>query len=313
MIISASRRTDIPAFYSDWFINRLKEGFLYVRNPMNYHQVSKVKLTKDVVDCIVFWTKNPKPMLKYLDELKDFCYYFQFTLTPYDKNVEKNLEHKDEIINTFIELSKSIGKDKVIWRYDPIILSEKYTISYHKEKFQYLIKRLAPYTNKCIISFLDIYKNTKENMMHLNINPITYENMKELGEAFALLGEKYKIKIETCGENADLSQVGIFHGRCIDDDLILKILEKKIKVSRDKNQRDDCLCKSSIDIGMYNTCLNSCTYCYANFIKNAAINNFKKHDVNSPFLIGNLTEEDKVTERKMESLILREEKQLSFF
>ena len=137
MILSVSRRTDIPNYYSEWFYNRIKEGFLYVRNPMNAHQVSEIKITPDVVDCIVFWTKNPLPMMKRLNETKDYNYYFQFTLTGYGNDVEVNLSNKKtEMIPVFQELSEKIGKQKVIWRYDPIFFSDRYTKEYHLKAFK---------------------------------------------------------------------------------------------------------------------------------------------------------------------------------
>ena len=160
MIISVSRRTDIPSYYSEWFFNRLKDGYAYVRNPMNPHQISEVSLSPDVVDGIVFWTKNPTPMLNRLDELQDYTYYFQFTLTPYGVDIEKNIPSKNKIvIPTFQKLSTLIGKDRVIWRYDPILLNDKYTLQYHMKYFRVLCDKLAGYTEKCTISFLDLYKN----------------------------------------------------------------------------------------------------------------------------------------------------------
>ena len=136
MIISASRRTDIPAFYSDWFFNRIKEGYVLVRNPMNAHQISKISLSADVIDCIVFWTKNPRPMINRLDELKDYNYYFQFTLNSYAKDIEPNVPSKDkEIIKSFRELSEKIGKDRVVWRYDPILINDNYSVDHHIKYF----------------------------------------------------------------------------------------------------------------------------------------------------------------------------------
>lgn len=163
MILSASRRTDIPNYYSDWFYHRVKEGFLYVRNPLNIHQISEIKITPDVVDCIVFWTKNPLPMMKRLDELKEYHYYFQFTLTGYGKDVEVNLpDKKTSMVSIFRELSNKIGREKVIWRYDPIFFSNKYTVQYHLKAFKNIAEALNGYTEKCVISFVDIYaKNRK--------------------------------------------------------------------------------------------------------------------------------------------------------
>jgi len=157
MIISASRRTDIPAFFSEWIINRLKEQYAYVRNPMNIHQVSKINLSPDVVDCIVFWSKNPKPIINKLNALKDYMYYFQFTLNAYDKDFEENLPTLSTRIDTFQTLSNYIGKERVIWRYDPIIINEKYSIDWHIERFKYLTEQLCLYTEKVTISFIDLY------------------------------------------------------------------------------------------------------------------------------------------------------------
>lgn len=165
MILSVSRRTDIPNYYSEWFYNRIKEGFLYVRNPMNAHQISEIKITPDVVDCIVFWTKNPLPMMKRLNEIKDYNYYFQFTLTGYGNDVEVNLPNKKtEMIPVFQELSEKIGKQKVIWRYDPIFFSDRYTKEYHLKAFKSIAEALSGYTEKCVISFVDIYPKNKKNM-----------------------------------------------------------------------------------------------------------------------------------------------------
>ena len=160
MIISVSRRTDIPAFYSEWFFNRLKAGEVLVRNPMNARQISKIKLTPDAVDGIVFWTKNPAPMLDRLYLLKDYIYYFQFTLNAYGKEIESGVPSKNRfVIPTFQRLSDLIGPDRIVWRYDPIFLNETYTIDYHIYYFEKLARRLSPFTRKCTISFLDSYRN----------------------------------------------------------------------------------------------------------------------------------------------------------
>ena len=164
MILSVSRRTDIPNYYSEWFYNRIKEGYLYVRNPMNAHQISKIILSPEVVDCIVFWTKNPEPMFSRLDELDAYQYYFQFTLTGFGNDIECNVPHKKEhMIPVFQKLAKRIGKQKMIWRYDPIIFTDKYTPEYHLKAFRQIAEELNGYTSKCVISFVDIYtKNRKK-------------------------------------------------------------------------------------------------------------------------------------------------------
>lgn len=300
MILSVSRRTDIPAFYSEWFINRIKEGFVYVRNPFNYNQVSKVKLSPDNVDCIVFWSKNPKPLVEkinILDDLK-YKYYFQFTITPYKKDLEKNIGDKKDIINTFIDLSKLIGKNRVILRYYPILQNENYNVRFHVQAFDKLCTLLCNYTEKVIISFLDDYNKVIRNINSLKIREITGDDMKLIAYEFKGIADKHGLIIETCAEKIDLSEIGINHGKCIDGDLIESIIGYKIK---NKNlldgNREHCGCMKCIDIGQYDTCIHNCLYCYANVNKDKAIRNYKMHNPNSPILFGEY-DEDQVKERK---------------
>ena len=224
MIISASRRTDIPTYYSEWFLNRIREGFVYVRNPMNIHQISKIALTPDIVDGIVFWTKNPTPMLPKLDELKDYVYYFQFTLNAYGKDIEANIPNKNDIIiPAFRELSRKIGAERVIWRYDPILLTSKYTIDYHVKYFEEIAKRLSGYTLKCVISFLDIYRNTKTNLKGSDLLPLQETEMLVLAMKLSDIAHKYHLAVESCAERINLEQFGISHGHCIDGKLFQRL------------------------------------------------------------------------------------------
>lgn len=305
MIISTSRRTDIPAFYSEWFFNRIKEGYVYVINPMNRKQVSEIQLNNKTVDCFVFWTKDAQPMIDKLPLLDDkgFKYYFQFTFNSYQDDVEPGTRSKNDILKTFRELSTRIGKDKVIWRYDPILLNQKYTKEYHYKWFEIYCKKLKNYTNKCVISFLDFYAKTKRNTKSLELYPITHDDMYELAEQLSNIARKYDITIETCSEGIDLTQFGIKKGKCIDDKVISQILGVDISVKKDDTQREVCGCVKSIDIGQYNTCKHHCAYCYANFNHTQVEENYKLHDVNSPLLIGNLKGDEKITVRKMESII----------
>ena len=303
MIISASRRTDIPTYYSEWFINRIRDGYLYVRNPMNIHQISKITLSPGVIDGIVFWTKNPIPMMQYLDELNNYAYYFQFTVNAYGKDVEVNVPNKnDVIIPAFRELSNRIGRDRVIWRYDPILLTEKYTIDYHVNYFNELAKRLSGYTHKCGISFVDLYRNTQAHLKELNILPLGEKEMYELAERLVEIANKNDLIVESCAEKINLEQFGIQHGHCIDCQLFEKILNCKINILKDKNQRLECGCMESIDIGAYNTCKNGCVYCYANFSKTTVIKNMGAHNPSSPLIYGEVMPDDKIVERKMFSL-----------
>lgn len=306
MILSASRRTDIPAYYTKWFFNRLKEGEVLVRNPINYHQVSRIQLNPYLIDCIVLWTKDPTNILNNLDKLKDYNYYFQVTINPYDKSIERNVSEKKYAIESFIKLSKKIGKEKVIWRYDPILLTKDMNIDYHERYFEYLASRLSPYTEKCIFSFIDLYRKTERNLKSIDLVNIDKEKMLILASKLSKIADKYNISLESCSEEIDLTEVGINNAKCIDVELISKIVGEELDIKKDKNQREICGCVSSIDIGAYNTCNHGCLYCYANFSDKSVESNKLKHDVNSPMLIGNIEEDDKITDRKMESYHLKE-------
>jgi len=302
MIISASRRTDIPAYYSEWFFNCIKEGYALVRNPMNLQQISKVNLSSDVVDAIVFWTKNPTPMLDRLDGLKDYKYYFQFTLNSYGKDIEPNVPSKNEvIIPSFINLSKKIGKEKVIWRYDPILLNKKYTMDYHVKYFELLASKLSKYTEKCTISFIDYYKKIDKNIKLLNIVIPTLDQQIELIQRFSQIAKNYGIIIDTCAENSNFDKYNVKYAHCIDKDRIEKICGYSLKLNKDKNQREACGCVESIDIGMYNTCRHECIYCYANYSKNIVNNNYNIYNPLSPLLCGKITESDVIKEREVKS------------
>lgn len=304
MIISASRRTDIPSYYSEWFFNRLKEEYVLVRNPMNFRQISKIDLSPEVVDGIVFWTKNPAPMLKRLEELEKYNFYFQFTLTAYGPEVETALPSKNKvIIPTFQRLAKEVGKEKVIWRYDPIFLNETYTVEYHCKYFEVLASRLAQYTEKCTISFLDFYRNTERNMKPLHIQPVTEERQREIAAKLVEIAQKYELNLDTCAESCDFGTLGVSRACCIDKERFERIGKYKLNVEKDKNQRGECGCAASIDIGAYNTCKNGCLYCYANYSSTNLNNNAGKHNIKSPLLSGEINEDDIIRERNVKSFI----------
>ena len=303
MIISASRRTDIPSYYSDWFYNRVQEGYVLVRNPMNFNQISKISLVPDVVDGIVFWTKNPLPMINRLDEIKDYMYYFQFTLTSYGSDIETNLPSKTKaLLSTFKQLSDIIGADRVIWRYDPILVNEKYSIAYHLRAFEKIARELESYTRKVTISFIDVdYRGVKSNIKQLALHDFPHDIKIELSSKLSDIARHYSLAIDTCAEDIDLGQFGIEHARCIDDRLLEKLLMCSLDTAKDKNQRLECGCVTSVDIGMYNTCRNGCLYCYANYSPKAVGGNFSMHNPHSPLLSGEVGKNDKITERKLKS------------
>ena len=303
MILSVSRRTDIPNYYSEWFFNRIREGFVYVRNPMNVHQVSKIDISPEVVDCIVFWTKNPEPIISRLEELSEYNYYFQFTLTGYGKDMECNIPHKKEkMLPIFQELSQRIGKQKVIWRYDPIIFTKTYTTEYHLKTFGQIAEALKGYTERCVISFVDMYAKNKKNMELLDSYEIDKSELLEFAKNISDIAERNGIKIGSCAESIDLDECGIEHNCCIDKALIEKIIGCRLKAGKDKNQRQECGCVESVDIGTYNTCKNGCKYCYANYSEESVARNCSKYDPESPILCGVIDKTDKITERKVKSL-----------
>ncbi|MFA6846405.1 MAG: DUF1848 domain-containing protein [Sphaerochaetaceae bacterium] len=298
MILSASRRTDIPSFYAPWFLNRIKEGFLYTRNPMNYHQVSRISLSPEVVDCIVFWTKDALPMMPYLKELKDYLYYFQYTITGYKKDIEPGVPDKLTVLDNFRRLSDVIGPSQNIFRYDPVLLTGTYTVEYHVECFEKYASLLEGYTKRCVFSFLDLYGKTRRNTRGLGLRPFTQDAKMTLAEAFSTIAGKHHMELCTCSEPEDYSKYHITPARCIDAALIAELKGRGIKATKDRNQRKECGCCQSIDIGMYDTCPHGCKYCYANstgFISRCASS--------SPFLSGEKEEGDVIKEREMKSLV----------
>lgn len=298
MIISASRRTDIPAYYSEWFFNRLQTGHCMTVNPMNPTIFYNIPLRPETVDAIVFWSKNPYPMLKKLHLLEQYAYYFQYTITAYGDDIEINLPRKKYLVDTFIKLSKIIGKSRVIWRYDPILLSPKYTIAYHERYFEILCRNLAPHTEKVVVSFLSIYRKNKARCEEKQLVVPSENEKKALLEYFAKTACAQGIRLEVCSQEFHSStQYPVYPSHCIDIQLINKITGKKLLAEKDPNQREFCGCAKSSDIGMYNSCYNGCTYCYAAFKNNRLEENKGCHDPESPLLIGHVPENAQIIER----------------
>ena len=291
MILSVSRRTDIPCYYTDWFMNRLKEGYAITRNPMNYKQVKRVEINPDIVDCIVFWTKNPAPMLDRLDEIKEFGFYFQYTLNSYGQDIEPlGGADRSQRIAAFKRLSEEIGKHRVIWRYDPVLLNEKYTKAFHYREFAALAKALSGSAEKCVVSFVDMYRKISRSMGNLGIAEVERDVKLEVMERFAAISREYGLRLETCIEPDVIGGLNIHRTSCIDPVLIERITGRKRKVVMDSSQRPGCNCIKSTDIGAYNTCLNGCIYCYANYNQGVLKRNYGMHNPNSPILIGEFEE-----------------------
>lgn len=299
MIINTGSRTDIPAFYSDWFFNRIKDGFVYVRNPYYPQQVTKYTLSPEVVDCLCFCTKNPAPMLDRLDEISNYGQFWFVTITPYLKDVERYVPHKEDVITSFQKLSRMLGPHKVEWRYDPIFITENYTEEFHLREFENIASKLSGYTDTCIISFIDLYKKTMRNFPHVYEVPLLKQI--EISEKLVDIASKYKIKIKSCHESADLSQVKVDCSGCMTQPVIERALNFSLKVPKKQSVRDHCDCLLGTDIGSYNSCLHGCAYCYANYSDDLVKKNARTHDPCSPFLIGGPTNEDMIKEAKQVS------------
>ena len=294
MIVSASRRTDIPALYADWFCNRLKEGFVLIPNPRNPQRLGRVELSPRNVDCIVFWTKNPAPMFGRLKEIERLGYPFivQFTLTAYDATIERGLPPKKAIIESFIELAGRIGPDRVVWRYDPILVDHRFSAEWHTRQFASLCERLASHTHRCIVSFVDPYKSLAGQF-----RSVEQEEMFEVAQALSHTARQYGLGLTTCAEEVDLSPYGVEHGACVDARHIEQILGSRLHIKADANQRPMCLCAEAVDVGAYDTCTHGCAYCYAVSSPKALARNRAAHDPVAPMLTGFPTGAEMVTDR----------------
>lgn len=295
MILFASGRTDIPAFYSNWFINRVEAGFVDVRNPFNQKLVSRIYFSD--VDLIMFCSKNPLPMINKLDILK-VPVLFHVTITPYGKDVEPNIPDKRLIIEGVKKLSLVLGIDNVVVRYDPIFLSDKYNVDYHIKAFDKLCKNLNGYVNKIIVSFMDEYKNVRSNKNILKYRAFTREDYKKIGEAFSKSAMDNGMSVQTCFEDEDLTQYGFVKGECLSHELAYILTGKKFKSSNVRKEKK-CECVQMVDIGDYNSCMHMCKYCYANYDEKAVSSNFERHDDNSSsLLIGSIQSDDVIKVRK---------------
>ncbi len=294
MILFASGRTDIPAFYSNWFINRVEAGFVDVRNPFNQKLVSRIYFSD--VDLIMFCSKNPLPMINKLDILK-VPVLFHVTITPYGKDVEPNIPDKRLIIDGVKKLSLVLSIDNVVVRYDPIFLSDKYNVDYHIRAFDKLCKNLNGYVNKIIVSFMDEYKNVRSNKNILKYRAFTREDYKKIGEAFSKSAHDNGMSVQTCFEDEDLTQYGFVKGECLSHELACILTGKKFKSSNVRKEKK-CECVQMVDIGDYNSCMHMCKYCYANYDEKAVSNNFERHDDNSSLLIGSIQRDDVIKVRK---------------
>lgn len=294
MILNVSGRTDIIAFYSKWFLNRLNEGYVDVRNPFNPNLVSRINF--DDVDLILFCTKNPIPIIDKLDDIK-IQYIFHVTITPYKDDIEPNLPSKSDIIEAVKKISTTIGIENVYVRYDPIFISEKYNIEYHIKAFTKLCSLLKGYVKTIIVSFIDNYQNVRKNLPYLKYRSFTEEDYKLIGENFSKIAKNNNMVVQTCFEERNLTEYGFIKGECMSKELAFKLTGKTYKKWQAR-KGSACNCVELVDIGMYNSCNHLCKYCYANYDESKVKININNHDVNSSLLIGHINSNDIIKPRK---------------
>ena len=304
MILNTGLRTDIPGFFSEWFYNRIEDGFVYVRNPYAKNQIYSYRLDPELIDCIIFCTKNPKPMFENLEKIDKFNQYWHITITPYEKEIEPNVPPMNDVLESFKYLSKKLGKENVTLRYDPIFINEKYTLEKHIESFEYIINSLSGYTTEAIISFIDLYEKTKRNFP--KAREVTKDERLKIGKEFARIGNENNIRIKTCVEGTELDKFGIDSSGCMTKEVIERAINKNLNIPKQKARNGECYCLLNNDIGEYNTCDHGCLYCYANSNKRLVKRNLKLHDPKSPILIGEIKEDDIIKEMNQKSLIIND-------
>lgn len=301
MILNTGSRTDIPAYYSKWFYNRIKEGSVLVRNPYYPEQVTRYRLSPDVVDCLCFCTKNPRPMLDGLDQIRQFHQFWFVTVTPYGKEIEPHVPDKAEVIGDLKILSKRYGIHAVSWRYDPVFITEKYSAGFHLKAFHKMAEELSGYVDNCVISFIDLYAKTKRNFP--GVREVSYEDRKMLVREFVQIGKEYGITIRMCCEGTEYAQYGADVSGCMTQDVIERAIGYTIDVPKELHsvRGKACSCLLGNDIGAYNTCGHGCLYCYANEDQEQVRRNMKAHDPNSLMLVGRPREEDRIRDAAQKS------------
>lgn len=308
MIINTGSRTDIPAFYSEWFYRRIREGFVMVRNPYRPTDVTRYLLDPSVADMIAFCTKNPAPMLGRLHELDAFRTLFMVTITPYGKDVEPYVPEPDRVMDAFAALSEYAGRNAVSWRYDPVLITDRYPVDFHKSAFEKMAGKLKNWTDQCVVSFVDLYEKTKRNFP--GVRNVTQSEQRELIRSFGETAERLDMQIHLCLEDARLVRPHVDAGGCMSREVVEKAIGQRLTVPNHPPARSGCSCLLGADIGAYDSCGHGCLYCYANESRALAVRTMRLHDPASPLLIGHLTKDDIVRDAKQESWI---DPQMSLF
>lgn len=311
MIINTGSRTDTVQYYSEWLLKRFQEGFVYSRNPLFPNKVTRYELNPDVVDCIVFCSKNYEPILERLPEITNkFNTYFYYTITAYGKDIEPNVPDIGDSIETLIKLSKLVGAKRISWRYDPILLTEKYTKKRHYETFDYMAQKLSPYIDRCIFSFVEMYKKLKTNMPEIIV--LTENDKDEIAKNLGLIAQKHNILLQTCATLENYDKYNILQSGCMTAEILGKANDITFRKINHSGNRKGCRCMESRNIGDYDTCPNGCKYCYANQNPEIAKKNFEKHNIESPLILGGLNPTDEITQSTQKSFLVKH-KQLALY
>lgn len=302
MIINTGARTDTVQYYAPWLLRRFEEGYVLARNPLFPNKVTRYQLDPSVVDCVVFCSKDYRPVLPRLHEVTDrFNTYFYYTITAYGKDIEPGVPSVEQSMETLVELADQVGPRRVAWRYDPVLLTPTYTLERHRETFSRMCDVLAPHVDRCIFSFVEMYRKLRLNMPELM--PLSVEDMDDLARTLGSVAAEHGLWLQTCGTNGDFSRYGIHPSGCMTLDVLGRANGVEFRPLRHRGMRAGCHCFEARDIGAYDTCPNGCRYCYANRDHRRAAENHRRHDPESPLLIGSVRPEDTVTQGVQRSLL----------
>ena len=297
MIIQAGMRTDIPAFYSEWFMNRVREGCVLARNPYDPGTVLRYSLDPSVADVLSFCTKNPEPMLEKISLLAKYRMFWFVTVTPYGAEIEPNVPDWRDVARSVAALSKLVGRRCVHWRYDPVFLTEQITVDFHREMFAELANVLHESVASCVFSFIDLYDKTRRNFPE-GRRPAREERM-ELVQSFAQTARRLRLPLRSCCEGTDYERFGVDVSGCVTRAVLESSLGERLDLTGETGARRECGCLIGHDIGAYNTCPHLCKYCYANYDPDAVRAHAQRHDPLSPMLVGAPIPGDRIVEVRM--------------
>lgn len=305
MILNTGGRTDTVQYYSEWLLNRFREGYVLSRNPLFPEIVNRIELNPETIDVVVFCSKDYSPILPCLHEISDrFNCYYHYTITAYGTDIEPRVPSIEDSIRTLKALAAQVGPEKIAWRYDPVLLTEKYTIERHLETFDRMARELTPYVDRCIFSFVEMYKKLEVNMPELL--PVSEEDKLTLAENLGAIAQRYSLWLQTCATRTDYEQFGIHRSGCMTTEIFSQALGIEFKKTPHKGNRLGCACMESRGLGDYNSCPNGCRYCYANKDHAKALQNYLTHNPDSPLLLGNIQPGDKIVPSRQESLLSKE-------